>query len=170
MAKKMICHTSYIGDRFCLPIAMMTRSTICFIMICLYLFLAPGLLSLIHVVEYSAGDTVTINCLEGCNKSVTTDTITLITWKKINNSHILRFITTLKPNQTSSNFSEPRFSFQDPLTLRIMDAQPSDSGNYICDLTTSNGLCNNTFPLHVSGKCRVYCTQLRALIIYHIYY
>ncbi|PIO12400.1 hypothetical protein AB205_0019080, partial [Aquarana catesbeiana] len=145
-------HTSYIGDRFCLPIAMMTRSTKSFIMICLYMSLAPGLVSLIHVVEWSAGDTVTINCLEECNKSETTGKITLIMWKKVNNSHFLRFITTLKPNETSSNFSETRFSFQDPTNLRITDAQPSDSGNYICELSTSTGLCNNTFPLHVSGK------------------
>ncbi|PIO15051.1 hypothetical protein AB205_0071630 [Aquarana catesbeiana] len=117
--------------------ATMTRSPLPFTMICLYLFLAPGLVSLIHVVECSAGDTVTINCLEECNKSKTTGNITQISWKKTNNSHILWFVTTLKPNQTSSNFSEPRFSFQDPTNLRITDIQPSDSRNYSCDLSTS---------------------------------
>lgn len=130
----------------------------------------PGLVSLIHSSMLNAGDEVTINCLEECNKykSVTTGNITQIMWKKVNNSHILRFTTRLTPNQTSSNFSKSRFSFQDPLTLRIMDAQPSDSGNYTCELTTSNGFCKKNFPLHVSGKCRIYCIQLKAMIIYQI--
>lgn len=135
------------------------------------LFFIPGLVSPAHVVESSAGGTVTINCLEGCAESVTTGITTLIIWWKTNNSHILQFVTTLKPNQISSNFSEPRYSFQDPTNLQITDAQPSDSGNYSCEVSTSIGVCKKTFPLHVSGKFGIDCIQLNTVIIYHcIYY
>lgn len=130
-------------------------------------------MSAVIIVEgYYLGDTVTLNCVEGCNKSVTTDNIAQITWKKTNNSHILHFVTTLKPNQTFSNFSESRFSFQDPLTLRITDAQLSDSGNYICDLSTSTGLCKKTFPVIVSennstseAQRILICTSISAVAV-----
>ncbi|XP_040195420.1 uncharacterized protein LOC120928387 [Rana temporaria] len=130
----------------------MTRSPEGFTVICLYLSLASGLVSLNNGKEIYLGDTVTLSCQEGCNKSVTRDDITQIIWGKNNNSHILRFATTLKPNETASNFSEPRYSFQDPTNLRITDAQPSDSGNYSCDLSTSIGNCQNILSLHVSEK------------------
>ncbi|XP_072255848.1 tyrosine-protein kinase-like otk [Pyxicephalus adspersus] len=101
--------------------------------------------------EYSLGDTVTINCLEGCKKSLTRDNINQITWRKYNISHILLSSKSLNLNLTSSNFSM-RFNFQDPLTLRIRDAQLSDSGNYSCQIASTAGFCDNNFTLHVSGK------------------
>ncbi|XP_040195066.1 uncharacterized protein LOC120928054 [Rana temporaria] len=136
------------------------------ISIVLHLLLLADLESVIIVKEIYLGGTVTLSCLEGCNKPVTRDDITQITWRKTNNSHILSFATTLKTNRTTSNFSEPRYSFQDPSNLRITDTQPSDSGNYSCDLSTSIGNCKNIFPLHVSENNLNNASEAHRTLIY----
>ncbi|XP_077335806.1 uncharacterized protein LOC143981676 [Lithobates pipiens] len=132
----------------------------------LHLLFLADLVSIIIVEGIYLGETVTLNCQEGCNESVTRGNKTQISWKKINNSHILLFVTALTLNLRFSNFSEPRFSFNDLTNLRITDAQPDDSGNYTCELTTSTGVCNGTFPVIVSEHSLSDTVQAQRTLIY----
>ncbi|XP_075053548.1 uncharacterized protein LOC142139650 [Mixophyes fleayi] len=119
----------------------------------LYLLLLTDLVptSPVRDASHSAGDTVTLRCLEGINTTIHRENTTQITWRKRNNSHNLVF--GLWKNITLSNFTDTRISFlspEQPLTLRIADTQPSDSGKYTCDITTTDVFFTNSWTLHVS--------------------
>ncbi|XP_068122507.1 zwei Ig domain protein zig-8-like [Hyperolius riggenbachi] len=108
-----------------------------------------GVRSPVYGVEHSAGDTVTLCCLERCNTTIPRDRLSQITWRKHNHPHFLLFINDTRYG-VFSNFSDSRFSFQDPLTLQIRDTQQSDTGNYTCEVTSSHtGVCTSRHTLHV---------------------
>ncbi|XP_068122506.1 uncharacterized protein [Hyperolius riggenbachi] len=109
---------------------------------------------ILHV-GYSVGDTVTLRCLERCDETIPRDNITQITWRRYNTTHVLLFSTDTR-GETFSNFYGSRFSLQDPLTLKIRDAQRCDSGNYTCEVTSLIGTCISHHTLHAPDPERVY--------------
>ncbi|XP_063812894.1 uncharacterized protein LOC135050363 isoform X1 [Pseudophryne corroboree] len=109
----------------------------------------------VRAVSHFAGGTVTLHCLEGSNRTLHRDDITQINWRKENYLHNLIYAFTKTLNIIASNFTDGRISFlspEQPLTLRITDAQPSDSGNYTCDITALGGRFQNSWMLHVSDR------------------
>ncbi|XP_068122348.1 uncharacterized protein [Hyperolius riggenbachi] len=118
-------------------------------LLCLLLLLLTGLVTPVYSVEYSVGDAATLRCLERCETTIPRDSIIQITWWMYNNTHFLLFSTDTR-NKTFSNFSD-RFSFQDPLTLQIRDAQRRDAGNYTCHVTPSDaGTCTTFFIISLA--------------------
>ncbi|XP_063806623.1 uncharacterized protein LOC134988486 [Pseudophryne corroboree] len=116
----------------------------------LYLLLITDLVPASSVL---AGGTVTLHCQEGSNRTLNRDDIIQINWRKENDVQHLIHAFTKTLNATASNLTDGRISFlspEQPLTLRITDAQPSDSGNYTCAITTTEGLITNSWMLHVS--------------------
>lgn len=107
-----------------------------------------------HVVSSSAGETVTFSCSDETKKPSNLSDITVIIWRKENGSQSLHFATDNK-NSTTSNFTDPRFSFlsaQLPPVLQIRDVRPEDAGNYTCGISIIRlGNVENSWTLQISG-------------------
>lgn len=105
-----------------------------------------------HVVSSSAGDTVTFSCSDESNNPRNLSDLTVIIWRKENGSQSLHFATDNK-NSTTSNFTDPRFSFlsaQLPPVLQIRDVQPEDAGNYTCHVSMNQGRIDKSWTLQIS--------------------
>lgn len=105
-----------------------------------------------HVVSSSAGETVTFSCSDETKKPSNLSDISVIIWRKENGSQSLHFATDNK-NSTTSNFTDPRFSFlsaQLPPVLQIRDVRPEDAGNYTCHVSMNQGRIDKSWTLQIS--------------------
>ncbi|XP_056415945.1 uncharacterized protein LOC130357299 isoform X1 [Hyla sarda] len=112
---------------------------------------SPGLVGAMSVVPFSAGDSVTLSCSDKTNRTRNLSDVSLITWRKVDGSRSLHFVSDGIKNK--SDFVDPRVSFLStllPPMLRIRDARRDDAGYYTCQIITTSGRFHKSWALHKS--------------------